>query len=212
MRAYPAVALEAQASRLALKQPDERTLVLEAQNGSREAFEQLVRRYDQSVLRLALNLVRSAEDARDIYQEAFLRVYRNLGRFRFECSFYTWVYRIVTNACLDHLRRKSSRKEETMAESAHDDGDAADLLNQLRETRAEANPERDLMRRQLAFGINQALSELSPRERMVFEMRHYHGLRLKLIGEMFETSEETIKNCLFRAHQKLRVKLRDWME
>jgi len=211
MRAYPAVALEAQASRSALKQPDERTLVLEAQNGSRVAFEQLVRRYDQSVLRLALNLVRSAEDAKDIYQEAFLRVYRNLGRFRFECSFYTWIYRIVTNACLDHLRRKSTRKEETVARTTGGDGDAADVFDQLRETRTEADPERDLMRRQLAFGINQALSELSPRERMVFELRHYHGLRLRLIGEMFGTSEETIKNCLFRTHQKLRVKLRDWI-
>ncbi len=211
MRGYPALALEAQASRLALKQPDERTLVLEAQNGSRVAFEQLVRRYDQGVFRLALNLVRSAEDAKDIYQEAFLRVYRNLGRFRFECSFYTWVYRIVTNACLDHLRRKGTRKEETVARTAEGDGDAADVFGQLRETRAEADPERDLMRRQLAFGINQALSELSPRERMVFEMRHYHGFKLRLIGEMFGTSEETIKNCLFRAHQKLRVKLRDWI-
>src|SRR5574341_1327097 len=115
MRAYSVVALQAQASRRALKKPDERTLVLEAQNGSRVAFEELVRKYDQSVLRMALNLVRSDEDARDIYQEAFLRVYRNLGRFRFECSFYTWIYRIVTNACLDHLRRKSARKEEMFA-------------------------------------------------------------------------------------------------
>ncbi len=194
-----------------MKQADERTLVLEAQNGSRLAFEQLVRRYDQGVLRLALNLVRSPEDAKDIYQEAFLRVYRHLGRFRFECSFYTWVYRIVTNACLDHLRRKSTRKEDRVAGTTDGDGDGTDILDQIRETRADADPERDLMRRQIAFGINQALSELSPRERMVFEMRHYQGMKLKLIGEMLGTSEETIKNCLFRARQKLRVRLREWI-
>jgi len=69
----------------------------------------LVRRYDRDVLRLALNLMKRPEDARDVYQEAFLKVYRNLHRFRFECSFYTWLYRIVTNVCLDHLRRRQAR-------------------------------------------------------------------------------------------------------
>jgi RNA polymerase sigma-70 factor (ECF subfamily) len=84
---------------------DDRNLVLEAQAGNRAAFEELVQRYDRDVLRLAMNLMKRTEDARDVYQEAFLKVYRNLHRFRFECSFYTWLYRIVTNVCLDHLRR-----------------------------------------------------------------------------------------------------------
>jgi RNA polymerase sigma-70 factor (ECF subfamily) len=85
-------------------------LIRAAQNGDQDAFEQLVRTYDQSVLRLAMNLLRSPEDARDVYQEAFLRVYRNLHTFRFDCSFHTWLYRIVTNICLDLLRdRKSTR-------------------------------------------------------------------------------------------------------
>ncbi len=88
------------------------SLVRAAQRGDQDAFEQLVRAYDQSVLRLAMNLLRSAEDARDVYQEAFLRVYRNLHSFRFDCSFHTWLYRIVTNICLDQLRRRKVRKEE----------------------------------------------------------------------------------------------------
>src|SRR6266852_5804104 len=73
--------------------------------GSAAAFEELVRRYDSDVLRLALRSVRSEEEARDIYQEAFLRTFRTLGGFRGECSFRTWLYRIVTNLCLDHARR-----------------------------------------------------------------------------------------------------------
>src|ERR1700749_192173 len=79
---------------------EDRALVMEAQVGNRAAFEELVHRYDRDVLRLALNLMKRPEDARDVYQEAFLKVYRNLHRFRFECSFYTWLYRIVTNVCL----------------------------------------------------------------------------------------------------------------
>src|SRR5262250_2189797 len=92
--------------------PQVDSLIRAAQRGDQDAFEQLVRAYDQSVLRLAMNLLRSPEDARDVYQEAFLRVYRNIHTFRFDCSFHTWLYRIVTNICLDHLRKKKVRKEE----------------------------------------------------------------------------------------------------
>src|SRR6516162_743279 len=94
-------------------QPDEATLIRAAQRGDADAFESLVRSYDQNVLRIAMNLLRSPEDARDVYQEAFLRVYRNLGSFRFDCSFHTWLYRIVTNICLDQLRKRKVRKEES---------------------------------------------------------------------------------------------------
>src|SRR5260370_4718323 len=97
---------DAMATVASLPQLDERCIVAEAQIGNRAAFEELVRRYDRDVLRLALNLMKRPEDARDVYQEAFLKVYRNLHRFRFECSFYTWLYRIVTNVCLGHLRRR----------------------------------------------------------------------------------------------------------
>src|ERR671926_2009963 len=93
--------------------PQVDSLIRAAQAGDQDAFEQLVRTYDQSVLRLAMNLLRSPEDARDVYQEAFLRVYRNLDTFRFDCSFHTWLYRIVTNICLDHLRKRKVRKEES---------------------------------------------------------------------------------------------------
>ena len=91
---------------------DEPELIRAAQQGDQRAFEQLVRSYDQSVLRLATNLLRSPEEANDIYQEAFLRVFKNLHTFRFDCSFHTWLYRIVTNLCLDHMRKRKVRKEE----------------------------------------------------------------------------------------------------
>src|ERR1017187_1524679 len=91
---------------------DESALIRAAQGGDERAFEELVRQYDQNVLRMAYNLLRSPEDANDIYQESFLRVYRNLHKFRYDCSFHTWLYRIVTNLCLDVLRKRKVRKEE----------------------------------------------------------------------------------------------------
>src|SRR3989441_13351583 len=93
--------------------PQVDSLIRAAQAGDQDAFEQLVRTYDQSVLRLAMNMLRSPEDARDVYQEAFLRVYKNLNNFRFDCSFHTWLYRIVTNLCLDQMRKRKVRKEES---------------------------------------------------------------------------------------------------
>lgn len=189
-----------------LSRADDTLLIREAQRGNRAAFEELVRQYDQPVLRLALNLTRSEQDAQDIFQEAFLKAYRNLGSFRFECSFYTWVYRIVTNLCLDHLRKKQVRKEEPGV-AVDKQGTEYDLLDRHADERAGSNPERDLMRRELGHRIGRALERLTPRERMVFELKHYQGLKLRTIGEMLNTTEDTAKNTLFRATQKLRATL-----
>jgi RNA polymerase sigma-70 factor, ECF subfamily len=186
-----------------LNRIDDTVLVREAQRGDRAAFEDLVRRYDQAVLRLALRLTGSEHEAQDIYQEAFLKAYRNVGSFRFECSFYTWIYRIVTNLCLDHLRRKQVRKEDAGV-VVNADGEEFSVIEQTADDRPNANPERDLLRRELGSQIGRALDQLTPRERMVFELKHYHGLKLRTVGEMLNTTEETAKNTLFRATQKLR--------
>ena len=187
---------------------DDTTLIREAQRGNRAAFEELVRHYDQAVLRLALHLTGSEHDAQDIYQEAFLKAYKNVGGFRFECSFYTWIYRIVTNLCLDHLRKRQVRKEDAPV-AKDSSGEEYDLLDQVPDGRAASNPERDLMARELGSRINRALDRLTPRERMVFELKHYHGLKLRTVGDILHTTEETAKNTLFRATQKLRGALAD---
>src|SRR5450631_4441327 len=184
---------------------DEASLIRAAQRGDQDAFEQLVRAYDQSVLRLAMNLLRSPEDARDVYQEAFLRVYRNLHAFRFDCSFHTWLYRIVTNICLDQLRKRKVRKEESSVVETSDG--AIDRMDAFEEDAAAADPERSMWNQELKQRIESALIGLTPRERMVFELRHYQGLRLRTIGEMLDTTEEAAKNTLFRATKKLRSQL-----
>src|ERR1700682_3175028 len=192
-----------------LPHADERCLVAEAQGGSRAAFEELVRRYDRDVLRLALNLMKRPEDARDVYQEAFLKVYRNLHRFRFECSFYTWLYRIVTNVCLDQLRRRQARPEDQAPEltSSHHEEGITDFFERQRENRPTQDPERSLFGKEIKARIAVAMERLSPRERIVFEMKHYQGLKLRAIGDALGTTEETVKNSLFRATRQLRREL-----
>ena len=183
-------------------------LIRQAQRGERGAFDQLVRRYDGAVLRLALHMLGNEQDAQDVHQEAFLKAYRHLSNFRFECSFYTWLYRIVTNLCLDALRRRKSRREDpsTVTDSS---GDVIDLMANLSDNRSGANPELELRRKHLNERIQSALGLLTPRERMVFELKHYQGLKLRTIGEMLQTTEETAKNTLFRATRKLRANLAD---
>lgn len=188
---------------------DEAGLIRAAQSGDEQAFEQLVHSYDQAVLRLAYNLLRSQEDARDIYQEAFLRVHRNLHSFRFDCSFHTWLYRIVTNLCLDHLRKRKVRKEESaIVETAEG---PRDRISTIPESGATGDPERHMLSSELRARLNRGMEQLTPRERTVFEMRHHQGMRLRAIGEILGTSEEAAKNCLFRATQKMRAALGEFV-
>src|ERR1700752_1070043 len=150
---------------------DERSLIEHAQGGDREAFEELVHCYDRDVLRIALNILHRTEDARDVYQEAFLKIYKNLPRFRFECSFYTWAYRIVTNVCLDHLRRRSSRPEDQapeLASNGNGEGLPGDLFDRQQDHAALSDPERRMRGIEIGRRISTALDELTPRERMVF--------------------------------------------
>lgn len=181
-------------------------LIQRAQSGDRTAFESLVRLYDREVLRLAARMTGSPEEAADLYQEVFLKVYRSLSSFRFQSTFSTWLYRVVVNICLDHLRRKSRRMEHQAP--PHEDGQE-EFFQTVADERPGLDPEQSLRASEIGRRLGAALGLLTPRERMVFELRHYEGLKLRAIGEMCGTTEETAKNCLFRATQKLRGALGD---
>jgi len=116
------------------------------------------------------------------------------------------VYRVVMNVCLDHLRRAGTRREVQAPES---EPGQAEFFHTLPEERPALNPERALQGREVQRRIQAALTRLSPRERLVFELKHYQGMKLRAIGDYCGTSEQTAKNCLFRATQKLRLELKE---
>lgn len=184
----------------------EADLIRAAQQGNLAAFEELICRYDRAVLGLAMRLTGSQEEAQDVYQEAFLKAYKNIGRFRRESSFYSWVYRIVTNVGMDRLRTQRSRREQSPIVTDRQ-GRNYDLTEQLVESRPHANPERVALQQELRREIDFALQKLTPRERIVFELKNYEGLGLRAVGEILNTSEETAKNTLFRGIRKLRIHL-----
>ena len=185
---------------------DDFLLIREVRRGNHAAFEKLVYAHDRHILKLALRITGSQADAQDAYQEIFLRAFKKLTNFRFECKFSTWLYRIATNVCLDHLRRKRARKEISAIE-VKADGEEYNLLNQASDDGPASNPERQILGRELGEHISLALTRLTPRERIVFELKHRQGLRLRTMSGILNCSEATIKTTLFRARQKLRLNL-----
>jgi RNA polymerase sigma-70 factor, ECF subfamily len=181
-------------------------LVREATQGNHAAFAELVRNHDRAILRLTLHLTGSPQDAQDLCQETFLKAYQKLSSFRFESSFATWLHRIAANSCLGYLRKQRSRKV-SLTVSGDVDGGEGDLLDRIPDAHPLSSPEQALMNGELRKQIGHALRGLTPRERMLFELRHYHGLKIRAAAEMLNTSEEAAKTTLFRATRKLREQL-----
>jgi RNA polymerase sigma-70 factor (ECF subfamily) len=181
-------------------------LIREAQRGNAAAFDELVRQYDKAAFRLALRLTGSEHDAQDVCQEAFLSAYQNLAGFRFECSFYTWLYRIVTNRCLDYLRRRRN-PHETVGLKVSQDSSACEVLDRMADRRHASNPESNLAAREMHTRLKRALEKLTPCERAVFELKHYQDLKLRAVAVALNTSEGNARHALFRARQKLRSAL-----
>jgi RNA polymerase sigma-70 factor (ECF subfamily) len=181
-------------------------LVREAQAGNHAAFDQLVQCHDRAVLGLVFRITRSQNDIEDIYQEALLKVFRNIGRFRFESTFSTWIYRIVTNVCLDHLRKNRNNKTKSTV-TIGVEGEEYNLLDQISDDRPAHDPEHELFRLELRANILSALERLTPRERMAFELRHFQELKISAVSEILNTSVSSTKTTLFRARQKLRSQL-----
>ena len=180
-------------------------LIIQAQKGNQNAFEELVYRYDRSVLSIALKYSNNEDDAKDLYQEVFIRVYRGLKSFRFQSEFSTWLFRITTNVCLTY----KSRSKEHLKVSIDNDYD--DEANEIRETKELVydglSPEEISSGADLGEIVNAAVESLSPKQKMTFVLKHYEGYKIREIAEMLNCKEGTVKKYLFDATKNLRKKL-----
>jgi len=184
---------------------DDVELVTRAQQGDMAAFEQLVFRHDGKVLAIAARYVTSAEDAKDIYQEVFLRVYRNLKKFRFKSEFSTWLHRITVNVCLTHRARGRRTLQTLLADNrGEDDGEAHGEIPDPAH-----GPDAIAAGADIAAQIERALDVLSPKQRMVFTLRHFEGYALGEIAQMMNCMEGTVKRYLFTATRRMREQLKD---
>ncbi len=182
-------------------------LIIQTQRGSMEAFEQLVQRYDKRVLTIAAGYVSCSDDAKDIYQEVFLRVYKGLPKFRYKSEFSTWLFRITTNVCLSHRMRGRRHSHTSLDQNVNDeDGQPHALKDTLSDNTTTDQQTRDA---EISMRVEQALKTLSPRQRMVFSLKHYDGYKLKEIAGILKCNEGTVKKYLFEATARLRKQLKD---
>jgi RNA polymerase sigma-70 factor, ECF subfamily len=190
--------------------PDENDLILRAQEGNAMAFEQLIRQYDRQVLSIASSFTRNSEDAKDIYQEVFLRVYRAIKTFRFQSKFSTWLHRIATNVCLTYRSQRKDHLYDSLDENWDDpEGKQHSLPYALVNHQS---PDRNTLDLEISEHVNKALDTLSPQQKLVFSLRHYEGYKLREIADMLNCAEGTVKKYLFTATEKLRGQLRDLIE
>lgn len=184
----------------------DRGLVEKAQLGDREAFRQLVERHQRRAFAIAISTVRDENDAREIVQEAFLRVHKSLHKFQGSSSFFTWLYRIVTNLAIDHVRRPANREAELFDDAQI--GDEAEVFPFI--SRIDGADPADVVRRQeIAARIQRALDDLPPYHRSVIIMREVEGMSYQEMAEAMDVSKGTIMSRLFHARQKLQRALAD---
>jgi RNA polymerase sigma-70 factor (ECF subfamily) len=180
--------------------PDERLLVDDARRGDANAFRALVKRYQHRAHAVALGMVHDADDARDICQDAFLRVHKNLATFEGDAQFFTWLYRIVMNLCIDHLRKK--RGERVEFDDTRDPEDSTDDSG-IAPRRIGFDPQRALADKELRGQLRDALQKLPAVHRAVLIMREIDGLSYQEMAELAECSIGTIMSRLFHARKKM---------
>jgi RNA polymerase sigma-70 factor (ECF subfamily) len=180
-------------------------LIIQAQNGNQNAFEELVYRYDRSVLSIALKYSNNEDDAKDLYQEVFIRVYRSIKGFRFQSEFSTWLFRITTNVCLTY---KSKSKEHLKVSIDKDYDEEENEIGETKELVYDGlSPEEISSGADLREIVNAAVESLSPKQKMTFVLKHYEGYKIREIAEMLNCKEGTVKKYLFDATKNLRKKL-----
>jgi RNA polymerase sigma-70 factor (ECF subfamily) len=182
----------------------DKRLILRAQAGDTAAFRLLVERHQRRVFAIALGLVRDEQDAREIAQEAFLRVHKGLPEFHGGSSFFTWLYRIVTNLSIDLMRKPSRREAELHFALEADDGESPVL------PASDADPFDVVRRGQLSLRIHAALEQLPPYHRGVILMREVEGMSYEEMAEAMQVSKGTIMSRLFHARKKLQRALSDY--
>jgi len=179
-------------------------LIIQAQKGDQNAFEELVYRYDRSVLSIAIKYANNEDDAKDLYQEVFIRVYRSIKGFRFQSEFSTWLFRIATNVCLTY----KSRSKEHLKVSIDNDFDDENEFSTIKELVYDgSSPEEIVSGANLGDIVNAAVESLSPKQKMTFVLKYYEGYKIREIAEMLNCKEGTVKKYLFDAIKNLREKL-----
>ncbi|MCG0240062.1 MAG: sigma-70 family RNA polymerase sigma factor [Firmicutes bacterium] len=182
---------------------EEAKLVERARQGDVDAFEALIIQYERKVYNLAYRLTGNPEDASDLAQEAFVRVYQSLGDFRGDSSFATWLYRIVANACRDELRRR--QRQRTVSLEVTVENEDGEMVRQYADEGE--GPDQTLERVELQRLVRETLATLDEDHRQILILRDFQDLSYQDIADLLNLSLGTVKSRINRARHALKVKL-----
>lgn len=177
----------------------EQELVLRAKNGDMSAFGELISQNERKIFALTYRMVGTREDGEDLAQEAFLNAWKGLKNFQGDSSFSTWVYRLATNVCLDHIRKQKRRQEVTnTAPLEYEDGEALSLPDRTHD------PQHRLEKKELQASVQQGLEQLSLDHRQILTMREFSGMSYDQIAAALDLDSGTVKSRIARARNSLR--------
>ena len=180
---------------------DEKELVERFQNGEKDVFNELVIKYQGKIYNLVYKYVSNSETARDLSQEIFIKAFRALPRFKRQSAFYSWLYRIAINLCIDFIRQQK-RGQTLSFEDLTTGGNDEVVFNDVSPL-----PPDQVEAKELGHIIGKAVEQLPPKQQRVFNLRYHHGLQLKEIAAQLDRSEGTIKAHLHHAHKRLQTLL-----
>lgn len=185
--------------------PSDWDLIRRVREGDRSAFRVLVDRYQRKMAALAVGMLRDPDDALDVVQEAFAKAYQNLGRFKGDSSFYTWLYRITVNLCIDHQRREG-RLVRVPLDASDDDAPGAPAVS---DDSVRGDPVRGAQDAELRDRLERAMAELTPEHRAVILLREVEGLSYDEISQALDCPKGTVMSRLHYARRQLQAKLRE---
>ena len=188
-------------------EPTDQQLVVRVQKGDKRAFDLLVLKYQYKVHAIVARYIRDSDEVRDVVQEAFIKAYRALPKFRGDSQFYTWLYRIAVNTAKNYLVARSRRPP-----SSDVDLDDAEYYSGSDQLKDHSSPENQLFRDQLEVAINQAIVELPEDLRTAVTLREYEGLSYEDIAAVMDCPVGTIRSRIFRGREAIDARVVELVE
>lgn len=182
---------------------DDHSLVQRARSGDERAFRLLVERYQKKVYAVALGMVKDREEAMDVVQEAFVKVHRSLESFKSDATFYTWLYRITVNVCIDVIRRRGAARSETVEFDEHIAHDLAEANLGAVSSQLGNNPEKAVLQREVGEKIQAALEQIPEKHRAILLLRELDGLSYEELAQALDIPKGTVMSRLFHARAKV---------
>jgi RNA polymerase sigma-70 factor (ECF subfamily) len=191
---------------------DDLTLVKRVRGGDQRAFKLLVERYQRKVYAVALGMLKDKEEAMDVSQEAFVKVYKYLDHFKGDASFYTWLYRITANICIDIIRKRAGAGGEHMEFDETLPMDVSEANIGALGSRLGTNPQKSALRRELAEKIQEALATVPEKHRAILLLREVEGMSYEDLSRTLDIPKGTVMSRLFHARAKVQKILSQYLE